>query len=361
MKNIIIAILISNSFALAASAQDSTINPVVTFSAYVEPYYAYDFNNPTADGNRPGFFYSYNRHNEVNINLGMIKANYAAQNIRANAAVAVGTYMNANYAAEPGVLKNILEMNTGVRLSKKRDLWLDAGVFGSHIGFESAIGKDCRTLTRSLLAENSPYFETGAKVTYNTPSGKWLLSGLVLNGWQRIQRVSGNSLPSFGTQIQYKPNATVLLNSSTFVGTDKTDIGRQMRYFHNFYGIFQLSEQWEATAGFDIGWEQTARNSSEYNTWYSPVLILRYAANSKCSIAARAEYYSDENGVIIATGTSNGFGVMGLSLNVDYAFLPNAVWRIEGRFFNSQDDIFVRDNAFTNTNGLITTALAVSF
>jgi hypothetical protein len=361
MKNILSLTLFLFAGAFL-KAQNETPAPTLTFSGYAEPYYSYDFNNPKADGNRPAFFYAYNRHNEFNIHLGMLKANYAAQHIRANTAIAAGTYMNANYAAEPGVLKNILEINAGIRLSKKHDLWLDAGVFGSHIGFESAIGKDCRTLTRGILAENSPYYEAGAKMTYNSPDGKWVISGLVLNGWQRIQRVAGNSLPSFGTQVQFKPSDKVVLNSSTFIGTDKPDTLRQMRYFHNFYGIFQLNERWEATLGFDIGWEQTRLESSDYHTWYTPVVILRYAANDKCAVAVRAEYYSDKNGVIIATGTPKGFGVLGLSLNFDYAVLPNAMWRLEGRFLNSSDDpIFQRDGKAVKTNTFVTTSIAVSF
>jgi len=347
---------------LHAQTESAEPEPVLAFGGYVEPYYAYDFNEPNTDGNRPPFFYSYNRHNEVNINLGMLKANYAASKLRANVALATGTYMNANYAAEPGVLKNILDMNAGIKVSDNREIWVDAGVFGSHIGFESAIGKDCRNLTRGILAENSPYYEAGAKITYNTPNGKWLLSGLVLNGWQRIQRVPGNSLPSFGTQVQYKPSSKVLLNSSTFFGTDKPDNARQMRYFHNLYGIFQVNDQWELTAAFDIGFEEKSPDNSDLNTWYSPIVVARYAATPKTAIAARAEFYRDENGVIIATGTPNGFGVVGLSLNVDYAVLPNALWRVEGRFLNSSDDpIFIRDEKLVNNNFFMTTSIAVSF
>lgn len=360
MKKTLLALFLCAAFAAYGQTPDTTAH--LTWSGYVEPYFSYDFNNPKADGIRPGFFYAYNRHNEVNIHLGFVKANYSAQRVRANAALAAGTYMNANYAAEPGVLRNILEMNAGLRLSKKHDLWVDAGVFGSHIGFESAIGKDCRTLTRGILAENSPYYESGAKITYTAPSGKWLLSGLVLNGWQRIQRVAGNSLLAFGTQIQYKPSSKVTLNSSTFVGSDKPDTLRQMRYFHNFYGIFQLNQRWEATLGFDIGWEQTARSSSDYNTWYTPVGILRYAATERCAVAVRAEYYRDQHGVVISTAAPNGFGVLGLSLNLDYAVLPNALWRVEGRFLNSTDDaIFVREGRAERSNACVTTSIAVSF
>ena len=123
----------------------------------------------------------------------------------------------------------------------------------SHIGFESAVNKDCWTLTRSLLADNSPYFETGAKISYTSSNGKWFLSGLVLNGWQRIQRVDGNNSISFGHQLTYKPANNITLNSSSFIGNDKPDSVKQMRYFHNFYGIFQLTEKFAITTGFDIG------------------------------------------------------------------------------------------------------------
>jgi uncharacterized pyridoxamine 5'-phosphate oxidase family protein len=53
--------------------------------------------------------YSYNKHNEVNINLGYIKAEYAKDNVRGNIAFMTGTYVNKNLAHESGVLKNIFE------------------------------------------------------------------------------------------------------------------------------------------------------------------------------------------------------------------------------------------------------------
>ena len=152
------------------SQQDTTVSPL-TFSGYIETYYSYDFGKPS-DHLRPAFLYSYNRHNEISLNLGLIKAAYEKENVRANLAFMVGTYPNANLSAEPGVLKNIYEANAGVKISRKNDLWIDAGIFSSHIGFESAIGKDCWTLTRSVLAENSPYQRFNIKrLAKNTKSG----------------------------------------------------------------------------------------------------------------------------------------------------------------------------------------------
>lgn len=345
---------------LAAGAQENRETNPLTVSGYLETYYAYDFGKPALQ-NRPSFVYSHNRHNEFNLNLGMIKAAYQKNGVRANLALAAGTYMNANLAAEPGVLKNIFEANAGVKVSKTSNLWIDAGIFASHIGFESAIGKDCWALTRGILADNSPYYESGVKLTYTSPNEKWVLSGLLLNGWQRIQRVAGNSTLGIGHQLTYKPNAKITLNSSSFIGNDKPDSVKQMRYFHNFYGIFQLSDAFAITTGFDIGVEQQQKGSSSYNTWYTPVLMAKINTNAKNGITARLEYYNDANGVIIATATPNGFKTWGYSVNYDHAISNQAMWRIEARGFSSKDRIFEKNGNIANSNFFISTALAISF
>lgn len=357
MKKILIGSALLISTQLLAQEEQK---PVLTWSGYVEAYYQYDFNKP-ADNNRPGFIYSHNRHNEFNLNLGFIKVNYTAERVRANLALAAGTYMNANYATEPGVLKNIYEANAGVKLSKKKNLWLDAGIFASHIGFESAHSPSCWILTRSILADNSPYYEAGAKITYTSDDSKWLLSGLALNGWQRINRISGNSLMSWGAQVQFKPSDKVLLNYSTFLGTDKPDSARLFRIFHNVYGIFTLTEKLGLTLGFDIGTEEKTPAGNGSNTWYSPVGILKYTISDKWALAARGEYYSDANGVIIATGTPNGFKTSGFSLNIDHAPAKNVLVRLEARSFSSKDDIFNKSSGATNNNTFVTGSIAVSF
>ncbi len=358
MKRVILAPALL--LCINAVAQDAKPSPLKV-SGYVETYYSYDFNKPV-NNTRPSFIYSHNRANEINLNLAFIKAAYTTDRVRANLSVAAGTYMNANYAAEPGVLKNIYEANVGIKLSEKSNLWLDAGVLPSHIGWESAVGKDCWTLSRSLAAENSPYFETGLRVSYTSANEKWYLAALVLNGWQRIQRVDGNTTPAFGTQVTFKPSAKVTLNSSSFIGNDKPDSVRQMRYFHDLYGTFQLSSKFSALAGFDIGIEQREKGSGVYNTWYTPVVILKYAATSKVTFAARAEYYDDKNGVIVSSGTPNGFKTWGFSAGFDYNILDNVLWRLEARDLHAKDEIFTKQDANASSNNMVlSTALAISF
>jgi hypothetical protein len=182
-----------------------------------------------------------------------------------------------------------------------------------------------------------------------------------LNGWQRIAKVDGNSLMSWGTQIQFKPSGKVLLNYSTFIGTDKPDSARLMRIFHNLYGIFNITDKLGLTLGFDIGTEDKTPTDGGTNTWYAPVGILRYAINDKWAVAGRAEYYNDEHGVIISTGTPNGFQTMGYSMNLDYSPAKQILLRLEARNFNSKDDIFTREGAAVNGNAFVTGSVTVSF
>ncbi|MBS1647879.1 MAG: porin [Bacteroidetes bacterium] len=341
------------------SQEDSTQSPL-KLSAYIETYYLYNFSKPS-NHTMPAFMYSYNRHNEINLNLGFVKAAYQTKKIRANLALAAGTYVNANYASEPGVLKNIYEANVGVKISKKHNLWVDAGIFASHIGFEDAVGKDNWTLTRSILADNSPYYESGVKISYTSANGKWFASALLLNGWQHIQRINGNNSPAFGHQLTYTPSEKCTINSSSFIGNTKPDSAMQMRYFHNLYGIFQLTKHWGLTLGFDVGAEQKNTASSSYNTWYAPVLIAKFNITEKHALTLRGEYYNDAHNVIVKTAGLNGFKTWGYSLNYDYIINHHIMWRIEGRAFSSTDPLFILNNKPSFNTFFVTSSLAVSF
>jgi hypothetical protein len=333
--------------------------PTLTFSGFADVYYLYDFNQPSGVQRLP-FLYNHNRHNAFHLNLGLLKASLSQAKYRANLALQTGTYANDNYVLEPGVLKNIAEANVGISLNKPNTLWLDAGIFASHLGFESAVSTENLTLTRSLSAENSPYFLSGAKLTY-TPNKRWEFAGLVVNGWQRIQRLEGNSLLSLGTQITVRPTESTRFNWSTFVGTDDPDSTRRMRYFNNFYGQFQLSEKFTLLTGFDIGVQQRGKGLNIYDTWLSPTLIGQYQWNNRWKTALRLEYYRDATGIIIPTTGLNGFITSGLSVNMDYTPNPYLMCRIEGRWFNSVDPIFETPNNRVNNNFSIGVSIAAQF
>lgn len=320
--------------AVLISQNDSTKS--LTFSAYAEVYYNYDLGEPD-NHERPFFLYNHKRHNEVNLNFMMAKAAYTKDKVRANAAIMFGNYVDYNLAAEPTALKNVYEANIGIKLSTKSNLWLDAGILPSHMGFESAVGADCWTLSRSLCAENSPYYETGLKLAYTNPNEKWNMALYALNGWQRMSRPVGYNYPSFGAQVQFKPNKNLTLNWSNFTGSDRPDSLNSLRFFNDVYAIYD-GGRFGFIAGFDIGSDK--KDSASYGIWYTPVLILKYKVCKKISIAARSEYFNDNEQILIFTGTPHGFQVLGNSINMDWTISENALFRLEGKYYNATDKLF---------------------
>jgi hypothetical protein len=91
-----------------------------------------------------------------------------------------GNYAKYNLAVESKFFRHIYEANIGYKFSEK--ISVDAGILPSHIGCESAIAKDNWNLSRSILAESTPYYETGIKFNY-VPNEKWTFAFFILNGY----------------------------------------------------------------------------------------------------------------------------------------------------------------------------------
>lgn len=273
MRTFIISIIVLLS-GNSVVAQETPINKSkFSWNAYLETYYSYAFSQPS-DHQKPGFLYNHKRHNEFSINLALVGIHFKDSMIRSNIEIMIGTYPQYNLTMEPELLKHIYQANLGMKLSKNNELWADVGIFPSHIGFESAISSDSWTLTRSILAENSPYYEAGLRVSLKSKNQKWYGAAFILNGWQRIFRNNGNNTPAFGTQFIYTPTSKLLFNSSTFIGNDQPDSVSQWRYFHNFYAVL-VSSPWSLTLGLDVGFEEK-HQSEGINSWFAPIIVFQY-------------------------------------------------------------------------------------
>lgn len=345
-----------NADSLQSLEQDAA--PPIKITGFVDSYFCYDLNKPLNHEVSAPFIYNYRRHNEFNINLGLLSGSYSNDKIRGKIGLMSGTYAQYNYAAEQELLKHVYEANVGVKLAKH--LWMDAGIFASHIGNESAFSIQNPTLTRSIIAENSPYYQTGAKLTYDAGK-KWLFSALILNGWQNIQETPDNSNKPMCTQITFRPTSKIELNSSTFIGNEKADSVKQMRYFHHFYITTHFTKKLYLSGAFDYGMQQKYHDKNDYNNWFGTSVILKYKFTSRFSSSVRGEYYSDVNQVIVSTGTPHGLEVQGASLNIDFSPYEGALIRLEGKTYMAKDIVFVTDKGFNNQATLITASFAVSF
>lgn len=332
------------------SAQEDTQKNLV-FSGYLETYFSYDFNRPE-DNLRPDFLYNFNRHNEISINLAVLKAAYQSELIRGNLALMAGTYAQYNLAGEPKWAQYLNEASLGIRLHEK--LWFDVGVMPSYIGFESWYGRDCFNLTRSLLAENSPYFFTGGKFTFN-PNPKWEIQLWLTNGWQNIVRDEENKSLGIGAGIKFIPSEDFTINYSNYFGNENPNAVRLNRFFNNFYAMYEKN-QWTTILGADYGIQQTLEDG--WDSWFGLIASLKRELGNKFALAGRAEYYSDPNAIIL----SEGIKVSGFSANMDYSISKAALLRVEARKFISTEAVFsLPDAGFSQQNFALTGSLAVWF
>lgn len=356
MKKIIFLLLMSTG-AMAqvintATMDTSAVNikGKVTVEGYVDAYYAYNFNKPGKD--QP-YLVSMSRNNEVNINLAYIDLKYSSNWIRARLVPGFGTYMNANYAGERATLKNIVEGSVGVKLMKSRNIWIDAGVFGSPYTNESAISKDHLAYTRSLAAEYVPYYLAGVKLSMPLTS-RLNAYVYVLNGWQQIEDT--NSKMSVGTQLEYRPNDNLLFNWDTYIGEERTaaDTTQSTRYFTDLYVIYN-KDRFSLTSCFYVG-------SQHDRTWWQANVIVRYNLTNKLSVTGRVEHFNDPRSVQIVPITSvKGFSTNGSSLGLNFKLSDNALLRLEGRTLFSDDDVFLRNGTAVNNSTTITSNITVWF
>lgn len=327
----------------------------VTVEGYIDAYYAYDFNKPQ-DGNR-SYFVSMNRHNEMTINLAFIDVKYSSNRLRARFVPGFGTYINANYAAENGTLKNIVEASAGFKPWADKNIWLDVGVFGSPYTNESAISKDHLAYTRSFAPEYVPYYLSGVKLSVPLTDK---LNGYLylLNGWQQIGDPNNNK--SIGTQLEFRPNNNWLLNWNTYLGNENsvTDPFVGTRYFTDVFFIYSKNK-WSITGCTYIGSQEQTNGTA---SWWTTNLIGRFNLTDKVSVTGRVEYFSDDEGVQISSlNAANSFNTYSSSIGINVKIAENMLWRTEARTFFSENEVYQREGAFVSDSNLLTTNITLWF
>ncbi|MES2862577.1 MAG: outer membrane beta-barrel protein [Bacteroidota bacterium] len=343
-------------FSLITLAQEEEKKPdlKIDLSGYIDTYYSYDFDQPEGNS-KQSFLYSYNRQNEFNINIALIRASISYDNVYAKLSVHAGTYVDDNYANED--LKLFNEAYLGVYLNKSKKTSLEAGILPSYIGFETAISHSNLTLTRSNIAEATPYYMTGIKLNHQF-SNKLSLAIFATNGWQRIDKPDNNVPPALGTQLAYKSNENSTLNWSTFIGKEYYGTELAYRYFSNLYWDKTWNAKWRTISGFDFGIQDTSSANNKHVNWMSPILISQYKISDKWQMAHRIEYYSDKNNAVINV-FNLPFETLGNSINFD--FLPNTKMKIrtEAKWLHATENVF--DLGYKKDNFSVTTSMSFEF
>ncbi len=344
------------------AAPDTT--PKITFGGFVDGYYAFDFNRP-ANFDR-SFTTQPARHNEFNVNLAYVEAKLDAPRVRGRLAIQAGTSVQSNYAGEPrtgsvsgpDLARLIQEAYAGVKVGNT--VWIDGGIFLSHIGMESFISRDNPTYTRSLVADYTPYYESGARLGWQaTPSLTAIFH--VVNGWQNISET--NAAKSAGVRIDYAATPSTTLSYYNYVGDEGADSAKnsQVRFFNGVGVKSSVTPTFVVLAELDYGTQQRASGSGSAN-WYGGMLTGRFQATPIAAIVGRVERYADKDQVIIVTGVADGFRVNGGSIGLDVAPQSRVLWRTEFRGFQGEKAVFPRHTGGpSKTGAFVVTSLGLTF
>jgi hypothetical protein len=328
----------------------------IHFSGYTEVYFSKDQHN-WQNHQRPDFLYSHTSTNHIALNTAALDFKYSSHRLKTHLSLIEGTYANKVTAAEPIGFGALYVGNISYKLSSKENLWIQAGVIPSHIGLESAIGFSNLSLSRSLAAENSPYYESGIALQYSSKDDKFYGSLLALNGWQTMSLAPQQSRLGIGSQIQFKPNKCVTLNHSTYYGEVPVLVGSQMRFFQNLFGNIQLKKNWIVQFQADYGIQETENNGFNKN-WLAGFLGLAFNVNDKLTLVGRGELLKDENNLVIS-GVNND--LWGYSFNINYLLDEHLLFRAEWRNITTNSYTFTFQNYSEKQMNGLNLSLAAQF
>lgn len=352
----LLSVLFAAVFCNEARAREPESIQGARVGGFVDTYFAYDFRRPQSH-DRP-FTTQAARDNEFNVNLAFIELTLEQEEVRGRLALQAGSSVQANYSSEPRIgsvsgpdlSRHVQEAFAGFRATEKT--CIDAGIFFSHIGFESFISNRNWTYSRSLVSDFSPYYQSGVRLSHQITEA-FSAQLHVINGWQNVSE--SNSQKALGAQLDYRPNRSWGATYNSFVGAESGN-----RIFHDLILKWFSGAGIETALSLDLGNQDVPRNDTR-NTWLGASALVRFKASEKIALCARVERYSDPGRVIVTPSNGVPFNVSGASLGLDVEPQPRLLWRAEVRGFTAEHPVFPDGEGFSRQGGSLVSSLSLGF
>ncbi len=271
--------------------------PTIQLHGWLDAFYALNANRP-ADGASflPGTGTTARRANELNLNAAALDVSLEPRPVGFHLTLAFGSGPEVVHSGEPAgsaigpnVWRNVYQATVSYTAPIGSGLLLEAGIYPSHIGFESFFSKDDWNYTRGWMGEFSPYYQAGLKVAYSFDA-HWSAQLHFLNGWQVIG--DNNRAKAVGTQIAWT-NDRVTLGFNTFAGPELPGDDSHWRLFGDLTAVIKATPWLSLGATADAGRQDRVEGAA---VWHAAGLYARIALHPRAALALRAEYYDDVDG-----------------------------------------------------------------
>ena len=331
---------------------DTAVTPVVTnhgkfiFHVNGEMYFGL---NSTLSPKKESFAYNHKLNNRLRTNLLLLQGEYNADRMHAKLGVMTGDYARYNLKSEPQWAKPLYEAFVGFSPLKKSSLWLDIGVFPSYIGFETPVAMENAMLTRSVVADNSPYYFSGLRATLSSKNKKYDFAAYVLNGWQRIAPQQDNKIPALGLNLKRNINQSSSVSYGLFYGTIYPDSLRINRLYQHVNTMFSIGK-WSYWGSLDVGLEKGY-------LWGAFQAVAQWRLHSLWTLSQRIESYIDPHNRCIRIGENDPSILVGLSFCLDYKITDWLHLRLEPKGFISSEALWFNKSV----DGQFNTSLSFRF
>ena len=269
----------------------------VALHGWVDVFYAFNANRPP-DGASflPGTGTTARRANEFNVNAAALDVSLDPKPVGFHLTLAFGSGLDVVHAAEPAlpatgpeIWRSIYQASVSYTAPIGRGILFEAGIYPSHIGYESFFSKDNWNYTRGWMGEFSPYYQAGLKIAVPIDD-RWSVQVHFLNGWQTIG--DDNRAKAVGTQIAWTgERLSVAFN--TFAGPELPGDDSHWRLFGDLTATWKAAGWLSLGATADAGRQDLPVGAA---LWHAAALYARFAIHEHAAIALRAEYYDDRDG-----------------------------------------------------------------
>ncbi len=332
-------------FALAllgASPADSGEDEeTLHIAGFVDLYAAYNANRPFDHGNFfPGAGVVAKRDGEIELNLAAIEVRRDPAPVGFHLILGAGNEMDVLHLGEPageGVGRDVFEnvYRASVSYAAAPALLVEAGIYPSHIGFESALARDTWNYTGSWAGNFSPYYQTGVKAVWSWGGG-WSGGLHVVNGWQII--ADNNDAKSLGAQLGWSgARGGVAVNG--WAGPELPGDDSSLRTLLDVVATAKATAALDLALEVDFGRQELP--GSPTAEWTALAGWARWTFNPKTSAALRLERFDDPDA-----------GITGLPQRLEEATLTfdlrpheQVIVKLEGRYDRSTAAVFTGEVA----------------
>lgn len=317
----------------------------IEVGGFVDVYYAYNTNKPRSQDNfTESAGSTAKKSNQFSLNMAVLEIT-TVDPVIVHLALGFGTGIEVIAKDEPSgdfigpsVWKYVQEAYVGYRIPLGRGITVEAGILPSHVGLESLQSRQDWNYTRSWLAESSPYYQAGVRVTY--PFTDRLSVQLhYLNGWAIVGE--DNNWKTFGSQVLYRSDR-LSCAFNTLIGPEQPNEHSTWRFLFDGWLSWNATRRWQLALNADYAFEQLPAAAPA--EWYGSAVYTRVAVWRTLAVAGRLEVFHDGLGAPadvprVLTGVEQT--LLEATLTVEARLAPeHLILKVEGRYDQSDHDVF---------------------